>query len=177
MTASEGSARTPLDQLAHDFQSHGWLVHMIIVDASMQRGVSSNWYPSRRWLDRVHDAVNLEDVPLDLDCGPMCSGFSYLPPRGPLLKYSNGPGWNFGAGLAFSATHELWKFVQCAAAADSNSINRLACEQLTRSQCRASDGLTDELCRQLHAGCGVHDELRWSRGHDGCAEPYFCVSA
>lgn len=166
-----------LSSLSADFQAHGWLVHMFVVSDDMQRQVArDSWYPSRRWVDRAVDARSLESMPWDLDCGPQCMGFSYLPPRGPMVKYSNGPGWNFGAGLLFSAAPSLWTHVRCASVADGNSVKRVPCGQRTSGVCR-SPQRPSETCKDLRASCGVHADRRYSHGGvDGCDEPYFCTS-
>ena len=159
---------TTAESINAKFQEHGWLVHMFFVSAHYQQVATSDpWYPHRRWVDRVCDAADLGSIPGDPDCGPDCMGFSYMPPRGPILKYSL-PNWRLGAGIILSATPEMWSHVQCAAVVDSNSVHRVACG----TQCTSPS----DKCKQLKAGCGAHDAKRWSKGNDGCSEPYWCSS-
>jgi hypothetical protein len=137
---------------------------MFATKEEMQRELAHDrWYPERRWVDMACESPSLAQMPLDPDCGPTCMGFSYLPPRGPMLKYSNGLNWAFGAGLLLDATPQLWSdYVRCTAVSDSNSVHRVECGQALRADAT------------LKASCGAHDNVRWSKGRDGCAEPYFC---
>ena len=166
------------EHLLREFQTHGWFVHMFVTNDQIQRQVvhadhAKRWYPSRKWVDRVCDAHSLSDVPLNPDCGPYCMGFSYLPPYGPMLKYSS-----LGAGLVLSARPSLWNYVKCASVSDSNSVRRVPCgESMPHggSACRTATP-PSETCKLLRAGCGIHAYMRKTRYDGRCDQPYFCTN-
>jgi len=170
-----------LANISHRFKANGWLVHMFYTRHDMQRRASmveNPWYPRRRWVDTAINASSLANVPIDNDCGPHCTAFSYIPPFGPVTKYSKMIVRPFGAGLIFDATARLWDgYVQCASPSDGFSTVRSICGERMSNVCRSWEMPSSE-CKALRAGCGPHPWLKSvKRKRSQCDHPFFCSSA
>lgn len=136
--------------------------------------------------DAILDVQSLSDVAFEADCGPSCSGFSFLRSDLPVIKYST-DGWRLTTGFIHSAPESFWeKHVQCLYTTDSNSIKRHCCtdafvawhrdgkgavwdEHSCDNAC--NDGVTPR-CKQAHAGCGEHASGGWDGEH--CYSALWC---
>lgn len=160
-------SRSSLSALNEAFAGHGLLVHM----TSDATGAEAGWYK------QALRATDLRNFPVHKGCGKWCTAFSFVSRELPLSVYFGEKGQGSRAGLAFAATQTLWRFVQCAAAVDSNSAERACCachepkfcpigggaalpaddSGYCRDACAAGD---HSRCHALAAGCGFNvDEL------------------
>jgi len=121
----------------------------------------------------------LEPGFVNTDCGPYCYAMSLWTPQLPITAFSIRDIYELGGGFLHDAGR-LWDYTSCAAVLDSNSANRACCacqDQRSPEKCpfslnergsiypstdagycaaACSANGTDDLCRQLHAGCGVN---------------------
>jgi hypothetical protein len=180
------------------FFHEGLLVHMMDMrhmhpDGTCMFGRSG--CPEAAWYNQVMNessATTVYDLPPNNDCGERCYGTTLLLPELPVSVFSTGT-YRLGGAMIHDASM-LWKYVQCAAVADSQTANRACCacqdqrfdrcplrhpnasRHLDQGYCHAAcdmvNGTVSSTCKALHAGCGPHltEVLLLNFGPKGCSE-------
>jgi len=166
------------------FASDGLLVHMVDMRDYGSRherfqNREAKWYHDVIGEAKEHATSVMEPGFVNADCGPYCYAMSLLTPQLPIAAFSIRDIYELGGGFLHDAGR-LWRYTSCAAVIDSNSANRACCACQDQRDpvrcpfslneggslyphndagyCAAACGAsgTDDLCRQLHAGCGVN---------------------
>jgi len=165
----------------------------------------SGWLCPENHLNYVSDILTKGvPPPLERDCGPWCSAFTYVDKTLPMVRMTF-PNYNANIALVYDASPEVWQKMMCSATTDSSATTRACCACYDERFCPFPPGgkisTTDsgycngghcaddeETCKQLAAGCGVStwaasDEGQWGQCTEEsigtgqcnmCTQPLWC---